>query len=124
MVLLAVSLLLSVSVFSQGDSKQDKYYQFGYEVQQLPVGIDDDNPTEYLDSKIFIDNYTKTIKSSKIYQFFVSLITTSPAIYKASMDTIRLNETHHTQQKLDELIKTQKRTNQLLAELIQKNNNK
>jgi len=105
--------LLSVNAYAQ-DNKPAKHYQFGMEVQQYTVGSSDKGLKQYIDSNEFIDNYKEIIKSSKAYQYLMTLLVTSPDVYQASLSTIQLNESYHANQQMEELLKTQKRTNELL----------
>jgi len=109
--------LLSVNANAQ-DNKPAKHYQFGMEVQQYTVGSSDTGLKQYIDSNEFIDNYKDIIKSSKTYQYLMTLLVTSPDVYQASLSTIQLNESYHANQQMEELIKIQKRTNELLEDIF------
>lgn len=109
--------LLSMNAYAQ-DNKPAKHYQFGMEVQQYTVGSSDTGLKQYIDSDEFIDNYKEIIKSSKAYQYLMTLLVTSPDVYQASLSTIQLNESYHANQQMEELIKIQKRTNELLEDIF------
>jgi len=112
--------VLSITSHAQNTEGQKRYNSFGMEtprIQVKQIGLGEQSAQKFV-SDDMVENIGSLLKTSKVYPLLASLNASTPDLYGAIQTTLELEESGKIQQKLDQLIKAQEKTNALFEQLI------